>query len=507
MKIHVLVWIAAATLHEEGANAFTPAQVEATVSRLFGYVPPALLTHIVSHVNASGPRNSATVYNYLTRVNRGLYRLSQAEDAVDPSRVGEPRWPVQAQVEECWWSLWRKWSTWQESGQPAAESVAPALEPIGLVSTEVDEEAAHYLLSSYREAMLEHMLLGELMRALWPTPLEVCRPQVDSAGFTLILQCRGILRHVLLKTSSVEAKRRDVSVNLELAGRHGGCVIWSRFGPSGFTFKEFLWLGGPPGQPLPDISAYRVTKHTKANAQGLKEERPSHRTVPLSAFTRLTSMAELVAYLFGATPAVTQSGGAAQLVQYIRSLSDFALRRSDFGTYKHMGAIIAESILQAGINYRHVVVPRVTAIRADFPEASTTSGFLALVNERGAGAVLNFGGDKPGRVVALTWFLKGEGVETEADLAAWLASPANRERLSRLHGIGPKTVDYMQILVGIDNSAVDRHLIAFVERAGVHAPSYGECKRVIDEAADLLGVEKAVLDHSIWRYMSDRVQR
>lgn len=366
--------------------------------------------------------------------------------------------------------------------------------------------SVHYRLSSYREAMLEHLLVGELMRALWPTPLEVCKPQVDASGYDLILQCGGALRHVQLKTSMGGSARRDVNVQMELANRVGGCVIWTRFDPATFAPTEFLWLGGAPGQPLPEISGYRIAKHTKANAQGFKAERLSHRRVPQTAFTRLTSVSELLTRLFAAVPETSAVNAPERLVEHVRALADFTLQRSPAGNYQHMGATITESILQAGINYRTVVVPRVNALRENHPEAKTTSGFLALLEERGAGTVLDFGGEKPGRVLALTRFLQAEGVETAADLAVWLGEPDNQARLGRLHGVGPKTVDYIQILVGIDNSAVDRHLASFLDRAGVKVTGYAERKQIVEEAAALLGVDKAVLDYSIWLYMSDQAQ-
>jgi len=53
--------------------------------------------------------------------------------------------------------------------------------------------------------------------------------------------------------------------------------------------------------PLPNLrtSGYDVVKHTKANAKGVKSERPNLRSVPRSAFTRLANVEQLVMQLFG----------------------------------------------------------------------------------------------------------------------------------------------------------------------------------------------------------------
>src|SRR5690606_9522515 len=103
-------------------------------------------------------------------------------------------------------------------------------------------------------AMLEHLLLGELMRVAWRDdwrkPLEVYKPQVDAAGVDVILVRGGITRPVQLKTSKIGGRARAVNVHRSLWERPGSCVIWTWFDPETLGLKEFLWLG-EPGQPLP----------------------------------------------------------------------------------------------------------------------------------------------------------------------------------------------------------------------------------------------------------------
>ncbi|HEX6372903.1 MAG TPA: hypothetical protein VF006_28530 [Longimicrobium sp.] len=53
---------------------------------------------------------------------------------------------------------------------------------------------AHNLYSSYREALLEHLFAGELMRHLWREGLvriELLKPQVDDGGYDLVLEANG----------------------------------------------------------------------------------------------------------------------------------------------------------------------------------------------------------------------------------------------------------------------------------------------------------------------------
>jgi hypothetical protein len=68
-------------------------------------------------------------------------------------------------------------------------------------------------------------------------------------------------------------------------------------------------------------------------------------------------------------------------------------------------------------------------------------------------------------------------------------------------------VHYLQILVGTQTVAVDNHLFRFLAQAGLPTNSYDKAHQLISEAATLLGVEPSILDHSIWRYMSERSNR
>ena len=49
---------------------------------------------------------------------------------------------------------------------------------------------------------------------------------------------------------------------------------------------------------------------------------------------------------------------------------------------------------------------------------------------------------------------------------------------------------------------MDRHLFKFLELAGVGKVNYERGQEIIHQAADLMKLNWAHLDHSIWRYMS-----
>jgi hypothetical protein len=197
---------------------------------------------------------------------------------------------------------------------------------------------------------------------------------------------------------------------------------------------------------------------------------------------------------------------AVTLVRYIRSHPTFQIVSTMDGAYDHMGATLSDAVLQAGVKYATVVRPRIAALRANYPEARTTSAFLALlVKEEGPETLLRWrGGRKVATLLELTRLLVAEGVETEDEFRAWVAVPGNLDRLRRIKGIKDKTANYVEILLGKQSVAVDRHLFRFLSEAGVPTSDYDDAHALIRDAAILLGVEASILDHSIWRYMSER---
>ena len=144
----------------------------------------------------------------------------------------------------------------------------------------------HNLFSSYREVLLEHLFAGEVMRHLWlrgNVRIEMLKPQVDDSGYDLVLEANGVVRHVQLKSSHRASTTADTRVSLDLAKKPSGCLVWLLFDAESLELGPFLWFGGNPGQPLPDVSAFRVAKNTKGNAQGVKLERPNLRVIPRGA--------------------------------------------------------------------------------------------------------------------------------------------------------------------------------------------------------------------------------
>lgn len=156
--------------------------------------------------------------------------------------------------------------------------------------------------SSYREKLLEHLFIGELLRHLWSrgvTTADFLRPEVDAGGYDLVISCNRVIRHIQLKASFRGAKTARQKIGLRLGDQPSGCVVWIRFDARTLDLGPFLWFGGAPGEPLPDIQSFPVAKHTKGNSRGVKAELPMQRIVKKGQFERLRTIQELVDRMFG----------------------------------------------------------------------------------------------------------------------------------------------------------------------------------------------------------------
>ncbi|MEX3686444.1 hypothetical protein AB3X91_07520 [Paraburkholderia sp. BR14263] len=161
--------------------------------------------------------------------------------------------------------------------------------------------AKHATHSVLRERIVEHVFIGDAMRRLWQlgvTDVEVLRAEFDGSGYDLVMCCGELMRHVQFKASLVDGSRGDVSINQRLAQARSGCVIWLTV-TDDLEIKEYRWFGAEPGCRLPDLTNYGLARHTRANAQGVKAERPNQRVLAKGAFEILGKLDEVLERLFG----------------------------------------------------------------------------------------------------------------------------------------------------------------------------------------------------------------
>jgi hypothetical protein len=175
------------------------------------------------------------------------------------------------------------------------------MEQVALNPDYPPKSSPHSLDSSLREQAISHLFLGKLLAHMWCTDardIEVLKAEVDRSGYDVVLESRGIIRHVQLKSRFRGSKVGQVDVSTKLLSKPGGCVIWIEFDPVSLVFEKFYWFGGQAGMVLPNLGS-RVSRHSKGNSAGEKNERPIHRMVTKGRFEMLSSIQEVCQRLFG----------------------------------------------------------------------------------------------------------------------------------------------------------------------------------------------------------------
>ncbi len=201
---------------------------------------------------------------------------------------------------------------------------------------------------------------------------------------------------------------------------------------------------------------------------------------------------------------MTEAPTVARLIAHVKAtLSDGPFPPPS--GWQHMGAVICDAVIQAGLSYESTVLPRVIELQKAWPDATTVSRFVARLDDGDLETVLDLHNQRKLVTIAdVARTLQADGVETADDLRAWLDLDANRSALLDVKGVGPKTLDYIGSLVGRPGVAVDRHLRAFAAEAGVPSAPYNEIRSMFEVAADQLGHDRSGLEHAVWRHMSRR---
>ena len=160
---------------------------------------------------------------------------------------------------------------------------------------------ADFRFSSYRERVLEHQLVGEILRELWlrgAYTVEVLRSEVDAAGYDVVLEYQKVVRHIQLKATRAGGRRASVGINIKLRDKPSGCVIWFQFDPETMhPSGPFYWLGGSPGTKVPHLGKKRG-RQTRGDATGHKAVREGIREVRKRRFEVVDSVPALAARLF-----------------------------------------------------------------------------------------------------------------------------------------------------------------------------------------------------------------
>lgn len=152
------------------------------------------------------------------------------------------------------------------------------------------------------EKLIEHVFLAEVLQECWfarRQVVEVLRAEVDAAGYDLVLEVGGKIRHVQLKASRQGGKTSRQTINRKLKERSGGCVVWVTYAVDSETCRARLvyrWWDGASSD-LPPVAGRNP--HTK-------RERPRTAVLKKSDFEPVSTVGDLVDRLFGPVRTTTE---------------------------------------------------------------------------------------------------------------------------------------------------------------------------------------------------------
>nr|WP_315154075.1 hypothetical protein [uncultured Flavobacterium sp.] len=202
--------------------------------------------------------------------------------------------------------------------------------------------------------------------------------------------------------------------------------------------------------------------------------------------------------------ALTKIRDARKLVDFIENDINFELIPSNSCPYhNHIAALFTDIVLQAGLNYKNIVAPRVMRVFNNHPYCETVQEFYDLILEQGLEDIILWKNEvKLNRIYDLIQFCFDNQINTSQELKRYLLNPENKSSFLNIKGFGNKTYDYLLKLLNVDTIAVDRHIFSFLDKAGIYTKDYIYTKNVVETAADLMDISRRSIDYSIWSYMA-----
>lgn len=172
--------------------------------------------------------------------------------------------------------------------------------------------------------------------------------------------------------------------------------------------------------------------------------------------------------------------------------------------WESIGAIVVDACLQRRQRYRSTVHPRVASLVELWPDAASTEGFRQRLNTGELPRLIRW--KSAGRLVQIenvTAVLEREGIGTVSEFRKALEDQSSRASLRTslraVRNVGPKTLDYFDILCGLSTGvAVDVRIQQCAREAGINDLSYDHLASVVREAARRRGWRPGDLDAALW---------
>ena len=160
----------------------------------------------------------------------------------------------------------------------------------------------HSTHSQLRESITTYAFLAAIGTEMWRRghfDAEILNAEFDAGGHDLVISANGLTRQIQLKAKVLSGKRASWDTSRRLADQPSGCVVVLHIDDDNLRIRQYGLFAGPPGHPLPDITGYRVTRHSRADSTGHKAVRQGRWEVPNSKFEVFVEVKDLYYALFG----------------------------------------------------------------------------------------------------------------------------------------------------------------------------------------------------------------
>ncbi len=163
----------------------------------------------------------------------------------------------------------------------------------------------HSLYSQLRESITTHAFLAAIGTEIWRRghfDAEILRAEFDAGGHDLVITANGVTRHIQLKAVKISGKSAYWDTSQRLADQPSGCVVVLHIDDQDLRIHRSGLFAAPPGDPLPDITSFRKSKHDKGDSKGRKAVRKGRWDVPKSKFDIYEQVAALYNAMFVPKP-------------------------------------------------------------------------------------------------------------------------------------------------------------------------------------------------------------
>lgn len=194
---------------------------------------------------------------------------------------------------------------------------------------------------------------------------------------------------------------------------------------------------------------------------------------------------------------------AERLLEYMDGHNIDGARQMTRG-WSHIGALITDAVLQRRQKYKATVFPRVESLVREWPDAETIKGFRERIDGGDLSAVIRWKGEERLKQIQdIVSVFEELGIDDVDTLRLRLGADPDRgefrSALRRVRHVGQKTVDYVDILAGVETgTAVDCRIRKHMKSAGVSNLTYRHVQAVMRQAADARGWRHGDLDAALW---------